>query len=118
MAWQREISVYLTAPLVSLCCSHGAADRSASWESVIIRTILIPVAHPRPAAASLHAPVPGLHQTHVGFAVLERYHRELLNFLTRQVNDRDTAADLTQESFVRVLSAQSSGQAVLKQKSP
>jgi RNA polymerase sigma-70 factor (ECF subfamily) len=45
--------------------------------------------------------------------VLERYHRELLNFLTRQVNDRDTAADLAQESFVRVLTAQSSGQAVL-----
>lgn len=45
--------------------------------------------------------------------VLERYHRELLNFLTRQVRDRDTAADLAQESFLRVLSAQSSGQAVL-----
>lgn len=49
----------------------------------------------------------------MGFAVLDRYHRELLNFLTRQVSDRDTAADLAQESFVRVLSAQSSGQAVL-----
>lgn len=46
-------------------------------------------------------------------SVLERYHRELLNFLTRQVGDRDTAADLAQESFVRVLSVQSSGQAVL-----
>lgn len=45
--------------------------------------------------------------------MLERYYRELLNFLTRQVGDRDTAADLTQESFVRVLGAQSSGQAVL-----
>lgn len=45
--------------------------------------------------------------------MLERYHRELLNFLTRQVNDRDTAADLTQESFVRVLSATASGQSVL-----
>jgi RNA polymerase sigma-70 factor (ECF subfamily) len=45
--------------------------------------------------------------------VLERYHRELLNFLTRQVRDRDTAADLAQESYVRVLSAQSAGQAVL-----
>jgi RNA polymerase sigma factor (sigma-70 family) len=44
--------------------------------------------------------------------VPERYHRELLNFLSRQVNDRDTAADLAQESFVRVLSAQTSGQAV------
>jgi RNA polymerase sigma factor (sigma-70 family) len=45
--------------------------------------------------------------------VLERYHRELLNFLNRQVNDRDTAADLAQESFARVLAAQSVGQAVL-----
>ena len=45
--------------------------------------------------------------------MLERYHRELLNFLTRQVSDRDTAADLTQESCLRVLSAQSSGQTVL-----
>lgn len=45
--------------------------------------------------------------------MLERYHRELLNFLSRQVRDRETAADLVQESFVRVLSAQSSGQAVL-----
>lgn len=45
--------------------------------------------------------------------MLERYHRELLNFLLRQVNDRDTAADLAQETFVRVLAAQSSGRAVL-----
>lgn len=45
--------------------------------------------------------------------MLERYHRELLNFLARQVNDRETAADLAQESYVRVLSAQHSGQAVL-----
>lgn len=45
--------------------------------------------------------------------MLERYYRELLNFLTGQVNDRETAADLAQESCLRVLSAQSSGQAVL-----
>lgn len=45
--------------------------------------------------------------------MLERYHRELLNFLNRQVKDRDTAADLVQESYVRVLAAQSSGKAVL-----
>lgn len=49
----------------------------------------------------------------MGFAVLERYHRELLNFLTRQVSDRDAAADLAQESYVRVLSAQQAGLAVL-----
>ncbi|MFO6421327.1 sigma-70 family RNA polymerase sigma factor [Hylemonella sp. W303a] len=45
--------------------------------------------------------------------MLESYHRELLNFLSRQVRDRDAAADLAQESFVRVLAAQSSGRAVL-----
>jgi RNA polymerase sigma factor (sigma-70 family) len=45
--------------------------------------------------------------------VLERYHRELLNFLNRQVNDCHTAAELAQESFVRVLGLQSTGQAVL-----
>lgn len=45
--------------------------------------------------------------------MLKRYHRELLNFLNRQVNDRHMAADLAQECFVRVLSVQSSGQAVL-----
>jgi RNA polymerase sigma factor (sigma-70 family) len=45
--------------------------------------------------------------------MLERYYQELLNFLTRQVTDRDTAADLAQESYVRVLAAQSTGQVVL-----
>lgn len=45
--------------------------------------------------------------------MLERYYSELLNFLTRQLSDRDAAADLAQESCVRVLSAQSAGQAVL-----
>ena len=47
-----------------------------------------------------------------GHAVLERYHHELLSFLARQVNDRDTAADLAQESFARVLAAQASGKTI------
>lgn len=45
--------------------------------------------------------------------MLERFYRELLNFLTRQVNDRETAADLAQESYARVLAAQHQGQKVL-----
>ncbi|MDZ7863435.1 sigma-70 family RNA polymerase sigma factor [Acidovorax sp.] len=45
--------------------------------------------------------------------MLERFYRELLNFLHRQVGDRDTAADLAQESYARVLSAQHTGQPVL-----
>lgn len=45
--------------------------------------------------------------------MLERYHRELLNFLLRQVNDRDAAADLAQESCARVLAVQQRGQPVL-----
>ncbi len=44
--------------------------------------------------------------------MLTRYYRELLNFLSRSVSDRDTAADLVQESYVRVLAAQQAGQAV------
>jgi RNA polymerase sigma factor (sigma-70 family) len=46
-------------------------------------------------------------------AMLERFYRELLNFLHRQVNDRHTAADLAQESYARVLAAQHAGQSVL-----
>lgn len=44
--------------------------------------------------------------------MFERYYRELLNFLARKVNDRDIAADLVQESFVRIYAAQQAGQAV------
>lgn len=47
-----------------------------------------------------------------GRFVLERYYRELLNFLSRCVRDRDAAADLTQESYARVLAAQQAGQSV------
>jgi len=45
--------------------------------------------------------------------LLERYYRELLNFLHRQVSDRDTAADLAQESYARVLAVQHAGRDVL-----
>lgn len=41
--------------------------------------------------------------------MLERYYRELLSFLSRVVGDRDTAADLAQESYARVLAAQQAG---------
>lgn len=45
--------------------------------------------------------------------VLERYHLELLNFLTRQVNCRHTAADMAQDCYLRVMTAQSAGMSVL-----
>jgi len=45
-------------------------------------------------------------------SVFERYYRELLNFLSRAVRDRDTAADLAQESYARVLTAQQAGQPI------
>ncbi|MFT3813403.1 MAG: sigma-70 family RNA polymerase sigma factor [Acidovorax sp.] len=44
--------------------------------------------------------------------MLERYYRELLNFLSRAVRDRDAAADLAQESYARVLAAQQAGRPV------
>jgi RNA polymerase sigma factor (sigma-70 family) len=40
--------------------------------------------------------------------VLERYYRELLNFCARTVKDRDTAAEVVQESYARVLAIQRS----------
>lgn len=44
--------------------------------------------------------------------MLERYYRELLNFLSRKVADRSVAADLTQEAYTRIYAAQASGMAV------
>lgn len=38
--------------------------------------------------------------------MFERYYRELLNFCARMVKDRDVAADVTQESYARVLALQ------------
>ncbi len=44
--------------------------------------------------------------------MVTRYYRELLNFLARAVRDRDTAADLAQESYARLLAAQQAGLSV------
>ncbi|MDT4811291.1 putative RNA polymerase sigma factor FecI [compost metagenome] len=44
--------------------------------------------------------------------MFERYYRELLSFLSRKVPDRATAADLAQESYVRVYEAQRTGSVV------
>ncbi|WP_010461743.1 sigma-70 family RNA polymerase sigma factor [Acidovorax radicis] len=44
--------------------------------------------------------------------MLERYYRELLNFCSRTARDRDTAADVVQESYARVLAVQQSGQTI------
>ncbi len=45
-------------------------------------------------------------------SVVTHYYRELLNFLARAVRDRDTARDLVQESYTRVLAVQHSGKLV------
>lgn len=44
--------------------------------------------------------------------MFDRYYRELLNFLSRRLRDRDHAADLTQESFARVYAAERAGVAI------
>ncbi len=41
--------------------------------------------------------------------MFQRYYRELLSFLSRKVADRATAADLVQESYLRVYAAQQAG---------
>ncbi len=58
-------------------------------------------------ACKRHAPFPRL-----WIFVLTRYYRELLNFLSRAVNDRHAAADLAQESYLRVLAVQQTGRHV------
>ncbi|MET0322590.1 MAG: sigma-70 family RNA polymerase sigma factor [Duganella sp.] len=44
--------------------------------------------------------------------MVTRYYRELLNFLSRAVNNRDAAADLAQESYARVLALQHAGETI------
>lgn len=42
--------------------------------------------------------------------MVERYYQELLNFLSRQTRDRDSAADLAQETYARAAAAQRNGE--------
>nr|WP_286206737.1 sigma-70 family RNA polymerase sigma factor [Thauera linaloolentis] len=44
--------------------------------------------------------------------VVARYYRELLNFCTRMVKDRDAAADVVQESYARLLAIQQSSASI------
>ncbi|MDR5836283.1 sigma-70 family RNA polymerase sigma factor [Caballeronia sp. LZ034LL] len=44
--------------------------------------------------------------------MVERYYRELLRFLSRRVKDTDTASDIAQESYARVLALHASGTAI------
>jgi len=48
----------------------------------------------------------------VWIPVVARYYRELLRFLQGSVKDRETAADLVQESYARVLAVQQSGEPI------
>ena len=41
--------------------------------------------------------------------MLDRYYRELLGYFTRAAGDRDTAADVVQEAYVRVLTLHGRG---------
>ena len=45
--------------------------------------------------------------------MITRYYRELLTFCLRKVKDHEAAADLAQESYLRVLSMQQDGQVIL-----
>lgn len=45
--------------------------------------------------------------------MITRYYRELLSFCLRKAKDQDTAAELAQESYARVLQMQHQGQAIL-----
>ncbi len=47
-----------------------------------------------------------------GLLVLDRYYRELLNYFSRQVKDREGAADIVQEAYARVLAVQQAGEVV------
>lgn len=44
--------------------------------------------------------------------MITRYYQEILNFCRGKVKDQDTAADLAQESFARILLMQQSGQVI------
>lgn len=44
--------------------------------------------------------------------MLARYHRELLNYFTRAMRDREHAADVVQEAYARALSLQQLGQPI------
>lgn len=46
--------------------------------------------------------------------VLEHYYRELLRYFTRRSGDAETAADVVQESYARVLTLQGKGVAILE----
>lgn len=44
--------------------------------------------------------------------MVARYYKELLNFCSRQIRDRDAAADLVQESYARLLAVEQAGQSI------
>lgn len=52
------------------------------------------------------------HAVSLKLSVVERYYQELLNFLSRQVRDREAAADLVQETYARAAAVQCGGQAI------
>ncbi|MFT3803150.1 MAG: RNA polymerase sigma factor [Burkholderiaceae bacterium] len=49
--------------------------------------------------------------------MITRYYRELFNYCLRKVKDPETAADIAQESYARLLSVQQAGQTVIDPRS-
>ncbi|WP_349630287.1 sigma-70 family RNA polymerase sigma factor [Acidovorax sp. CCYZU-2555] len=79
--------------------------------NIICDLYLRPLSPARPRMEAIH-PARVLRLSSFSFAVVTRYYRELLRFLQGAARDRETAADIAQESYARLLAVQQSGETV------